>query len=374
MPPITYPEHFRTPAFIVDMDRVRTNAADMSSRAQDKGVKLRPHVKTHKTLEIARIQTEKSFGGITVSTMAEARFYAENGFNDILYAFPITPDKLPEAAELARICTFSVLVDHTSAAEAMARIFRDSDSEIGAWIKIDSGANRAGLQPADTDIEQLATLLHLAPGIRFCGVLTHAGQTYTAPYNEGLEQIVADEARILVDIAHRIEHSGVPCAGRSLGSTPAARLDISAELYDGITEMRPGNYIFFDRYMAESGHCTIDDVACHVATRIAGIYPERRLILIDAGALALSKDVGPAHLPGYAGGYGIILGYPDLSIVKLSQEHGMVMVEDGFDRFKIGQILEIVPNHSCLTAAMFPEYSTVENGVLGQSIKPVRGW
>lgn len=369
-----YPDTFRTPAFVVDMDRVRANAADMASRAQKRGVRLRPHAKTHKTLEIAHIQTAESFGGITVSTMAEARFYSDGGFKDILYAFPITPDKLGEAFRLAAKCRFSVLVDHPDAVEALLTAASAATAELGVWIKIDSGANRAGLQPSDERILDIAKLLHEAPGLQFSGILTHAGQSYTAPYEESLDQIVRDEASILVDIATRIENSGVPCVGRSLGSTPASRHDIDADAYRGITEMRPGNYIFFDRYMAECGHCDIDDVACHVATRIAGIYPERRMILIDSGALALSKDSGPTHLPDFDGGYGVVRGYPDLKIVRLSQEHGMVAVDEDFERFHIGQILEIVPNHSCLTAAMFPEYVTLEGGHISGCIKPVRGW
>jgi len=371
---ITYPDHFRTPAFIVDMDKVRKNASDMFSRAKSRTVKLRPHVKTHKTLEIARIQTSESFGGITVSTMAEARFYAYNGFKDILYAFPITPDKLLEAQQLSSLCAFSVLVDHREAVEAIVEHFQDSSSEIGVWIKIDTGADRAGLDHNDDVIMELAKRLHEAPRVRFCGVLTHAGQAYSALFDGSLDQIVNDEAKILVDVASRIELAGVPCMGRSLGSTPAARRDPDAEVYKGITEMRPGNYILFDRFMAECGHCDIDDVACHVATRIAGIYPDRRLLLIDAGALALSKDLGPTHKAEFDGGFGLIRGYPDLKIVRLSQEHGMVSVEDGFDRFHIGQLLEIVPNHSCLTSALFPEFVTTERGAITGSIKPIRGW
>ncbi len=371
---LTYPDHFRTPAFVVDLDRVKMNAFDMFTRAQSRGVRLRPHAKTHKTLEIAQIQTAQSFGGITVSTMAEARFYADNGFTDILYAFPITPDKLKEAEQLAAACIFSALVDHAEAADAIIEHFRDSASVLGVWIKIDAGANRAGLNPDDVVVIELATKLHQSSGVQFCGVLTHAGQTYTAPYDESLDQIVHDEARILVDIANKIESSGIPCVGRSLGSTPAARRESDAGVYNGITEMRPGNYIFFDRFMAECGHCDIDEVACHVATRIAGIYPDRRLLLIDAGALAFSKDLGPTHQVDFDGGFGLVRGYPDLKIVRLSQEHGMVAVEDGFDRFHIGQVLEVVPNHSCLTAAMFREYIIIEKGGITGSIIPVRGW
>ncbi len=371
---MTYPDDFRTPAFVVDLDRVRNNASDMFARAEKWGVKLRPHVKTHKTLEIAQIQIAEGFGGITVSTMAEARFYAENGIKDILYAFPITPDKLKEAEELSTMCTFSVLVDHIEAVEAISRHFLCSSSKLGVWIKIDTGAERAGLHPDDVMVIELAQKLHESKGVVFCGVLTHAGQTYSAPYEESLDQIAHDEARILLEVTRKIEATGVPCVGRSLGSTPAARRDPDSEVYKGITEMRPGNYIFFDRYMSECGHCSIDEVACHVTTRIAGIYPERRLILIDAGALALSKDLGPTHKIEFTGGFGLIREYPDLKIVRLSQEHGMVSVEDGFDRFHIGQILEIVPNHSCLTAALYPNFVTAEQGAITGSIIPVRGW
>lgn len=371
---ITYPGHFRTPAFIVDMDIVRKNASDMFSMAQSRAVRLRPHVKTHKTLEIARIQTYGSFGGITVSTMAEARYFADNGFTDILYAFPITPDKLLEAQQLSSLCTFSILVDHREAIEAIVGHFQDSSSEIGVWIKIDTGAGRAGMNHTDDVVIELARRLHEASGVHFCGVLTHAGQAYSTLHDTILDQIVHDEAHILVDVASRIESAGVPCKGRSLGSTPAARCDTDAAVYKGITEMRPGNYILFDRFMLECGHCVIEDVACHVATRIAGIYPDRKLLLIDAGALALSKDIGPMHKADFDGGFGLIRGYPDLKIVRLSQEHGMVSVEDGFDRFHIGQLLEIVPNHSCLTSALFPEFVTTEHGAITGSIKPIRGW
>src|SRR5690606_14694065 len=116
------------------------------------------------------------------------------------------------------------------------------------------------------------------------------------PYEESLERVVCEEARILRDLAAQIEASGTPCVERSLGSTPAARFNHDADIYDGITEMRPGNYIFFDGTMSESGHCAADDIACYVATRIIGIYPDRNSIAIDAGALALSKDLGPTHL------------------------------------------------------------------------------
>lgn len=377
MRPVNYPSDFRTPAFVVDAVRVRANAEDMSRRAERRGIRLRPHVKTHKTAEIAKIQVEDQFGGITVSTMAEAAFFAEAGFGDILYAFPVTPDKLPQALELAAKITFAVVTDHGEGVDAIVAATADAKRPLGVFLAIDSGTGREGVVPGHPDIEEWARKLHGAAGVDFRGVMTHAGHTYTAAYEEGLEIIAADEAKTLRELAARIEAAGVPCPERSLGSTPGAKVDHGPEVYEGVTEMRPGNYIFYDRFMCESGHCQPDEVACFVATRIASVYADRKTLLIDAGALALSKDLGPVHLSAYKGGFGTIEDHPELKITKLSQEHGLVATEQedvDFSQFHVGQILHVIPNHSCLTAAMFDKYHWLEADWITKEIHPVRGW
>lgn len=377
---VTYPDTFRTPAFIVDVSKVRANAADMIARSDRWGVRLRPHVKTHKTIEIAKLQTDGAFGGITVSTMAEAQFFAEAEFNDIVYAFPITADKLGDCFELAGRIKFGVVTDNEATVKAICKAAsqsESSDAQLGVYIEIDTGAGRTGTSALNPSIIDWAKELHETPGIEFRGLLTHAGQSYTVPYEESLERVVLEEARILRDLAAMIEASGTPCVERSLGSTPAARYDHDATAYEGITEMRPGNYIFFDGTMVECGHCKVDEVACFVATRIIGIYPDRKTIAIDAGALALSKDLGPTHLKLNKGGYGLIQGHDTLRVTKVSQEHGLVSSSDeevDYSQFSVGQILHVIPNHSCLTAAMFPEYQWLESDWITSQIKPVRGW
>jgi D-serine ammonia-lyase len=364
----------RTPAFIVELSNVRSNAARMLNKAQNWGIQLRPHVKTHKTKELARIQVDPNFGGITVSTMAEALYFAEAGFEDITYAFPLGVDKISDAWSLAEKISFGVTIDHQDTLAAITAYPSDSSSRLGVWIKLDTGANRAGLQVRDPKFIDLTKQILVCPRLQFLGVLTHAGQSYTDASRESLLETAVYEAESLRLAAKLLHENGIDCPGLSLGSTPVASINSDPDLYTGITEMRPGNYLFYDRYMAESGHCTMNDVACFVATRIVGLYPERNLILVDAGALAMSKDRGPTHLSAYNVGYGIVRDYPDLEFERLSQEHGMIRCTSGFDRFNIGTVLEIIPNHSCLTAAMFPNYHLIENGEVIGTIHPVRGW
>lgn len=366
--------NLRTPSFIVDLNIVRSNARMMLKKTQDWGIRLRPHVKTHKTTELARIQYDPSFGGITVSTIAEAKYFAEAGFDDITYAFPLGLDKIADAWALAESINFGVLVDHLDTLMAVINYAVPSYVTLGVWIKIDSGYHRSGIQVDDPNIINLAKIINNEPKLNFLGILTHAGQSYLDVEKDKLQSIASNEAESLRYVAKKLHDNGIDCPGLSLGSTPIASLEHDPSIYDGISEMRPGNYLFYDRYMAESGHCRIDDIACFVASRIVGLYPERNCILIDAGALAMSKDLGPSHLPHFKGGYGLIRDYPDLYFDRISQEHGLIRCTSGMDRFKIGQILEIIPNHSCLTAAQFSHYHLVEEGEIVHVIKPVRGW
>jgi D-serine deaminase-like pyridoxal phosphate-dependent protein len=366
--------NLRTPSFIVDLKIVRSNAEMMLKKSREWGILLRPHVKTHKTIELARLQYDPSFGGITVSTMAEARYFAEAGFNDITYAFPLGIDKIVDAWSLAMKIKFGVLVDHPDTLSAIIDNKSHSKNKLGIWIKIDSGYHRAGIGVDNPVILTLAKKCIDEPSLEFLGILTHAGQSYVDVDPGKLSQIAYQEAESLRYVAKKLNDHGINCPGLSLGSTPIASLNSNGAIYAGITEMRPGNYLFYDRYMAESGHCSMDDIACVVATRIVGLYPERNTILIDAGALAMSKDLGPTHLDHYQGGYGIVKHYPDLYFERVSQEHGLVRCSSGIDRFRIGQVLEIIPNHSCLTAALFSQYHLIEDGAIVDVISPVRGW
>jgi len=370
-----YPSDVRTPAFVVDMDRVKNNSQKIARYAKQCGLRLRPHVKTHKTWEIAQIQCAHGSTGITVSTLAEARYFAEHSFEDILYAVPLSPDKISESLSLAQKISFSVLTDHEFVIAALVNRCKDAVRPLGVYIKINSGAQRAGVEPDDPRIPHWAEQLHRARGITFKGILTHAGQSYLTTTDQ-VDPVAQYEAEVLRKVADRIEQHGIPCPERSLGSTPVTSASLTTEAYRGITEMRPGNYIFYDRYMYASGHCDLDEIACRVLTRVIGVYPNRKHILVDAGALALSKDLGPTYLDDFPGGYGLIPAHPEWKLTGLSQEHGRIEIPNANDANHLnpGDFLEIIPNHSCLTAALFPEYWCLEQGKLMSTIRPARGW
>ncbi len=371
-------EELRTPVALVDADVVERNAARMGERASGLGVRLRPHVKTHKTLEAARLQVRGHFGGITVSTMAEAAFFAQGGFRDITYAVPIAPAKLPEAAALAqRIDRLSVLLDDDAVADAAEECGRRHGVRLAVLLKVDSGAGRAGVDPEDDAGVALAGRLAGSPHLDFRGILTHAGQSYRCRTRAEIGAVAARERNVMTAYAARLRAAGIPVEEVSVGSTPT--LSVAQDL-EGVTEARPGNYVFFDATQVAIGSCALEDVAFSVLVRVIGRYPRRGELVVDGGALALSKDPGPAHVDPECG-YGIALltdGAPlaGVRVVSLSQEHGVLRAGRGLaaGELPIGSALRIVPNHSCLAAALFDRYAVVRGGDVVGEWRPVRGW
>lgn len=363
----------RTPAFLVDLTKVRRNSTAMIDRARARGVRLRPHVKTHKTEEIALMQTGGRPGPITVSTMAEARFFAGKGFGDITYAFPITPDKLPEAASLSTtIDTFQILVDHPRTIDAVETEGRVKKVRFRTLLKVDSGLGRAGVDPLSPEALELARRMHASKEIEFAGILAHGGHSYESADRDGIVAVAEEERDALVRCAGVLTDAGLPCPTISAGSTPTAVL---GESWEGVSELRPGNYVFFDLFQADIGTCRQGDCAALVLATIAGHYPRRNRMLIDAGALALSKDRGAVRLRRNPC-FGVVARNPELRVVDLSQEHGFVESTEPIDfgAFPIGSRLAIIPNHACLAAALFSEYHVVDGGVVVDRWIPTRGW
>jgi D-serine deaminase-like pyridoxal phosphate-dependent protein len=359
--------HVTTPAFLVDPTIVEQNCARMRRKALSSGVNFRPHVKTHKTIEIGKLQHGGEIGPITVSTMAEAGFFANAGFGDITYAVPIAPDKLARAAALAtRIDRFNILIDSAAALHAVEEFHAAHGVIFDVFLKVDCGYHRAGVDPNDPGSASLAIAIARSPAARFQGLLTHAGHSYHARDVDEIRRIGAEEIesltrfRALIGFDHLI---------RSIGSTPTTAV---ADTFADTDEVRPGNYVFFDAFQATLGSCTREEVAVSVLATVVGSYPERGEAIIDAGALALSKDVGPDHLdPDF--GYGVVcdtdLRPLDARLLSLSQEHGKITMP-----LPVGTKLRIVPNHSCLTAAMYDRYHVVAGGEIIDEWKPVRGW
>lgn len=312
-------------------------------------------------------------GPITVSTLAEAEFFAANGFRDITYAVSIAPEKLQRAAGLAsRIERLNVLIDSEAALHSLESFHRARGAVFDVFLKLDCGYHRAGVDPGAASSVRLAMAIHQSPAARFRGVLVHAGHSYHARNVAEIRNIASEETACVSEFVAKLR--GVD-AIRSVGSTPTTSV---VEKFTGCDEVRPGNYVFFDAFQATIGSCDISDVAVSVLATVIGCYPDRGTLVVDAGALALSKDSGPDHVaPQF--GYGIVcdaaLTPLRLKLVALSQEHGKV-VGDPHDvaSLAVGAQLRIIPNHSCLTAAMYDTYHVLEGGRIVDEWKPVRGW
>jgi threo-3-hydroxy-D-aspartate ammonia-lyase len=353
-----------TPALLLDLDVLDRNLAHMAARARALGVALRPHVKTHKCLEIGRRQLVRGAAGITVATLAEAEAFAAAGFDDITWAFPLVLARLDEVTALARRVTFRVSLDSAVALAALAAAARSAGSAVHAWLEVDSGHHRSGVEPG-AEAVALAQRLAAEPAVVFDGILTHAGQSYHARTAGARAAVAEAERATMAGFAARLRDAGIPVAAVSVGSTPGMS---AVERLDGVTEVRPGNYAFHDFTQLAAGVCAADACAVTVLASVVSHQPGAGHAVVDAGALALSKDQGPED-PARARGLGPLLrglaGHeldPSLEVRGVSQEHGVVAGPEAGDvegRLRVGERVRILPNHSCLAAALFDHYDVV---------------
>lgn len=322
-----------TPRAILDLDIVERHAAAMRAKCRRMGVRLRPHVKTHKVPALARLQVEH--GAVTVSTLAEAEAFADAGFTDITWGLPMPPHARERALDLAARVDLGVLVDSVEGARA-ARGLK-------TWLKVDCGYGRAGVRPDDPGaLEVVEAIQHLA------GLLTHAGHSYGCRTLAALREVAAQEVGVTLRFAERLRSRGFTVPEISIGSTPT--LAVLESVPDGVTEVRPGNYILLDLAQVEIGHCTREDIAIAVEATVISAHPER--VVLDAGALALSKDRAFGH-------YGEThQGWP---LVSLSQEHGVVRVPQGHG-LKVGDTVRVRPAHSCLVGPMHGGFDLERGG------------
>lgn len=355
-----------TPSLILDRAKLRRNLKRMSERLRDAGIALRPHLKTAKSVQIGRMAVEGHDGRITVSTLAEARYFAAGGFKDILYGVGIVPSKLQAVSELRRQgVNLRVVTDNVTVAEAIAGRAKNGDT-FSVFIEIDSGGGRAGLPfPGLPGLLDIARILHRASGVDLAGVMTHAGHSYHENTPDGIARVAEHERQAIVGAAEMLRAAGIPCPIVSAGSTPTA---MHSRDFSGITEMRPGVYVFNDLDQQLIGSCGPDDLALSVLASVIGHYPHRNQILIDAGALALSKDISAQEFQPKVG-YGTIAdAIPgDMAVVACSQEHGFV-ASDGpipYGNLPVGMRVRILPNHACITAAAYDRYYVVDSDLDG---------
>ena len=319
----------KTPSLIVDYQIMKRNAGAMTARAKSLNVALRPHVKTHRCLEVARLQTENNFGGIMVSTLSEAHFFAKNGFTDITYGVPIERGKFAEAIAIAKnIERFSVLTDDAETVTELNKTAKNEDAQINVFVKIDVGYHRCGVEPHTLEAFEIPRLILDSSNLNFAGILTHAGHSYHADTPEKLLAVAQEERDKMRNLADELRSKGLEVPTVSIGSTPT--LSAIDDLAD-ITEFRAGNYIFYDAFQASLGSCSFEDCALTVLAAVVHRDSTRRKIVVDAGSVALSKDRGAVEFDancGYGRVYNLAGNDLNLRVGSLSQEHGEIHVAD----------------------------------------------
>ena len=353
-----------TPRLVLDATRMERNIARLRQRMTDFGVGLRPHLKTSKSVDVARLIMDSPQGPATVSTLQEAAQFAEAGVRDMIYAVGIAPAKLARVLALREQgVDLAVLLDTQAQAEAVAAASRGASTPIPALIEIDCDGHRSGIVPTDRK-GLVAIASALQQGAELLGVLTHAGGSYAARGPQALQQAAEEERRAVVTAATILREAGYSCPVVSVGSTPTA---FSADDLTGITEVRAGVFVFFDLVMAGIGTCRIDDIALSVLATVIGHQREKGWILVDAGWMAMSQDRGTARQT-VDQGYGVVCDiagnpYPNLIVAESNQEHGIITVRPGSTRclpeLPIGERVRILPNHACATAAQHRAYHVV---------------
>ncbi len=361
-----------TPCLVLDRPRLLRNIARMAERCEQLGVPLRPHLKTPKCVEVARLLLARQARGVTVSTLAEAEFFAaaaqgqDDGLRDQLYAVPLAPDKIPRIAALVRTGVKLIAVAHDAdAVPAYADRAAAEGIVLPLLIDVDVDHHRSGIAAGDPGFLAMARAIHAAPSLRLAGIMVYAGASYDAPDHAAIAEL-AERIRAGGAAARELlQREGLPCEVVSYGSSPGTQF---AQSLAGITETRAGVYPFQDLFQAGIGACAVDDIALTVLTQVTGRQPALNRLFIDAGGLALSKDRSTAG-HGFDAGYGLVADIdgqviPDLFVPSASQEIASIGTRSGapldLARFAVGTRLRILPNHSCFTAAAHGQYHLVD--------------
>lgn len=376
-----------TPAALIDYDIMMNNIKTMSARAATAGVKLRPHTKTHKCPLIAHLQLANGATGITVAKIGEAEVMAEAGIQDILVAYPIIGEA--KASRLLNLrnwvpkiaCTIDSIEGARGLSEAALRANVRSDEPLDVYIEVDVGLKRVGL-PAGDDVVHLASAIVDLRGIRFKGILTHAGQAYSTTDREALLSVARTEARLMAQTAEMLRDTGIAVEEVSIGSTPTSF--VIDELH-GITEMRPGTYVFNDTDLVALGVAGLDDCALSVLMTTVSRPADDRIVF-DGGTKTLSSDKpAQSRIPGH----GVVKGYPDIWIERLNEEHAMARIDRGVTAAwqhsskansaasvvatgtpvipSIGDKVQVVPNHVCVVSNLFDRFFVTRDGyVVGE--------
>lgn len=354
------------PTLLLNRERVLQNIARMAERAGRNGVRLRPHFKTHQSAQIGEWFRPFGVEAITVSSVSMARYFADHGWGDITIAFPVNQLEIEAIDALAGRVALGLLVEAVETVEFLAG---NLTHPVKLWLKIDAGYGRTGVDWRDTDaLDALATAIGSGPQLELAGILTHAGHTYRARSRSEIEVIYSDFVFKMKAAKARLEEVGVTQIEISIGDTPSCSVvnDLSE-----VDEIRPGNFVFYDVMQHQIRACRESDIAVALACPVVAKHAEKGKLVIYGGAVHLSKErwlVGEQEIFGYvalptAQGWGPRL--ENALVTSLSQEHGIIEGDAAtLDQVQVGDLVVVLPVHSCLTANLMRKYQTLEGEII----------
>lgn len=343
----------------MDRRRLFDNIDRVQRLADSAGLKLRPHAKTHKSPAIARWQVDRGAVGLCCAKVGEAEVFVDSGFDDIRLPYPVNPSNAPRIMVLMERASISIVVDHLAVARGWSDAMRAAGRSLDVLVKVDVGFHRCGIDPAGAQALDFIRAVAAMPGLRLKGLLSHAGHGYAARSDEELRAIAGRETEILAELAGRAVASGIPLEERSVGATPTLRFSASQP---GLTELRPGNYVYFDRTQLGLGSARLIDCALTVLATVVS-KPAVDRVILDCGSKTLTTDEARGLVP--SPGFGAILtddgGALDqgLLIERLSEEHATVRVTGG-TRLEPGDRVRVLPNHSCVVSNLVDEIRLVD--------------
>jgi D-serine deaminase-like pyridoxal phosphate-dependent protein len=345
-----------TPAMLVDLDIAEANIASMAAFARRSGLRLRPHLKTHKSLAMARRQLAAGAVGLCAATVGEAAAFAVGGVTDLTLAYPVVgARKLERLAAVCRAADLTLVADSTAVADGYQEVARQAGRTLRVLIEVDTGMGRVGATPDAAP--GLARHLSGCHGLEFHGILTHAGHAHDAEGQLGVERVAREEAAIMGAVRAELERAGHEVAVVSAGSSLTARYLSAA---DGITEIRPGTYVYNDLRTLACWSCTYEEIAATMLATVISVDGTR--VVVDAGSKTLTTSTDPVY------GQGHLLSRPDGAFTRLSEEHGVLSV-DGAPRLSVGDRVRILPIHACVWSDLQPEVYGIRDGHVVERIR-----
>ncbi len=350
-----------TPQVLVDRARLLANIDRMQAHADAHRVRLRPHAKTHKIPAVARWQMDRGAVGICCAKIGEADVFAEAGIEDIRLPYPVNPRNASRLLALMDRCRVSIIVDHPAVARGWSEVMRAAGRSLDVLIKVDVGSHRCGIDPAPPGGLNFVRLVSALPGLRLRGVLSHAGHGYGADSEPALAAVAHEEAEMLRGLADEARRDGISIEEISVGATPTARFSVAEP---GVTELRPGTYVYFDRTQVAFGAARLHDCALTVLAMVVS-KPAPNRIVLDCGSKTLTSDPphgyvhpGAAAAPGapqvHPSGFGAVFAdldatsiAGDLAIERLSEEHAVVTAGSRSTPLEPGDLVRVLPNHAC---------------------------